>query len=156
MSNDLHRYENDLPRFLLIGLVIGVIALLLTIVAYTIGRNQGETSSNAVAPTQPAGTAAPTAQGKALFTQFGCGGCHTFAPADATGTIGPDLATASQAAKTDHGTPLDTYIRQSITDPNAYVTPGYHSGIMPTFYASKLTPTQLQALAAFIAAGQKP
>lgn len=153
MANDLHRYENDLPRFLLVGLVIGFIALLLTIVAYTIGRNQHGTTS-AITTTTSTSTSAPTAQGKALFTQFGCGGCHTFAPANATATIGPDLATANQAAKADHNTPLAAYVRQSITDPNAYISPGYHSGIMPTYYASKLSAAQIQALVAFIAAGQ--
>jgi cytochrome c551/c552 len=153
MTNDLHRYENDLPGFLLVGLVIGVIALLLTIVAYTIGRHQAQTTNPAITP-PPTSTAPTTAAGRLLFTRYGCGGCHTFAPAGASGTIGPDLATANQAAKTDHNMPLDAYIRQSIIDPNAYVSPGYNAGIMPTTYANKFTPGQLQALVAFIAAGQ--
>ena len=31
------------------------------------------------------------AAGKALFTNNGCASCHTFAPAGATGKVGPDL-----------------------------------------------------------------
>ena len=155
MTNNLHRYENDLPKFLLIGLIVGFIALMLTIVAYTIGRHHGQTAAPAATSTATSG-GSPAAQGQALFTQFGCGGCHTFAPAAATGTIGPDLAAAAQAAKADHNTPLATYIQQSITDPNAYISSGYHAGVMPPDYATKLTQTQIKTLVAYIAAGQKP
>jgi cytochrome c551/c552 len=151
MTNNLHRYENDLPKFLLIGAIIGFIALLLTIVAYTIGRHHGQTTTS----TATSG-GAPGTQGQALFTQFGCGGCHTFARAGATGTIGPDLAAAAQAAKADHNTPLAAYIQQSIVDPNAYISPGYKSGVMPTSYAQQLTSAQIQALVSYIAAGNKP
>jgi mono/diheme cytochrome c family protein len=39
------------------------------------------------------GTAAPTAtrSGKQVFIAEGCGGCHTLADADASGSSGPDL-----------------------------------------------------------------
>jgi len=154
VANDLHRYENDLPRFLLTGVAIGLIVLLLTIVAYTIGRHQTQPANpTTTSPTTTAATS-NSAQGQALFAQYGCGGCHTFAPAGATGTIGPNLATANQTAVRDHHMSLTAYLRQSIQDPNAYITPGYHSGVMPTTYTS-LSPTQLQALISFIAAGQR-
>lgn len=155
MSNDLHRYENDLPRFLLTGVVIGFAALLLTVVAYAVGRHAGETSG--AVTTAPATSTAPTgAQRKALFTQFGCGGCHTFAPAGTNGTIGPDLAASAASAQADGNLPIEKYVAESITDPDAYITPGYHAGVMPTTYAGQITPAQVQALVAFIVAGQKP
>jgi cytochrome c551/c552 len=155
MTNNLHRYENDLPKYLLIGIIVGFIALMLTIVAYTIGRHHGQTASPVATSTATSG-GSPGAQGQALFTENGCGGCHTFAPAGATGTIGPDLATAAQAAKADNNMPLDAYIQQSIIDPHAYISSGYTSGVMPTTYAGKLSQAQIQALVAYIAAGNKP
>ena len=38
-------------------------------------------------------TPAELAKGKEVFTTAGCGGCHTLAAAEATGTIGPNLDT---------------------------------------------------------------
>lgn len=158
MTDPTHRYENDLPRSILIGIAIGAAALLLTLLAYTIGYHQGSGAAGpapTAAPTQPAtGGSSPAAVGKQLFVAQGCGGCHTFAAAGANGTIGPNLALAYQSAKLDHGASLDVYIRQSITDPNAYITHGYHAGVMLASYAQSLSTAQIDALVAFIAAGQ--
>jgi mono/diheme cytochrome c family protein len=48
--------------------------------------------------TQETTTAAATetgggeeADGAAVFAEAGCGGCHTFGPADSNGTVGPNL-----------------------------------------------------------------
>src|ERR1044071_7159779 len=79
-------------------------------------------------------TEAPAAQGdaaagKAVFASQGCAGCHTFTPANAKGTVGPDLdKLASDAQKANQG-PLDQYTKTSITDPNAYVVPGFPKGV---------------------------
>ena len=99
--------------------------------------------------------AAPaSASGKAVFAANGCASCHTFKPAGATKKIGPDLdklpAEAQRAGK-----PLEQFIRQSIVDPNAYVEPGYPSGIMPPTFASVLSKAQLDALVKFLAQGSK-
>ena len=58
--------------------------------------------------------------GAALFAANGCGSCHTFKPANATGTVGPDLD------KIDH--PTAAFIHQSIADPNKVVTKGFNAG----------------------------
>jgi cytochrome c551/c552 len=94
-----------------------------------------------------AGGVAPQA-GKALFISNGCDGCHTFKPAGAKGTVGPDLDDLRQAAQTA-GQPLEQFIRQSIVDPNAYVAPGYQKGVMPGTFAS-LPPAQLDALVKYL------
>jgi cytochrome c oxidase subunit II len=86
--------------------------------------------------------------GKALFISNGCDGCHTFKPASATGTVGPDLDNLRQAAQAA-GQPLEEFIRQSIVDPNAYVAPGYQKGVMPETFSS-LPKQQLEALVKYL------
>jgi cytochrome c oxidase subunit II len=94
-----------------------------------------------------------TAAGKTIFVNNGCNGCHTFKPAAANGTVGPDLDKLSEAAK-KAGQPLDAFIRQSIVDPNAYIAPGYPKGVMPETFASLPKP-QLDALVKFLSGGSK-
>lgn len=158
MTSPTRRYENDLLRFLLTGVVIGLIALFLTVIAYTIGTHNRSSPTTSTAPASgPAssGGGSPTAAGKQIFTAQGCGGCHTFTPAGANGTIGPNLDNIAAAATADNNMALAAYIRQSITDPAAYVASGYHAGVMPTYYGTKLTGAQIGQLVSFIASGQK-
>ncbi len=96
------------------------------------------------------------AAGKAVFAANGCASCHTFAPANATGTIGPNLDTApAQDAKADNNMDLTAFIKQSIQDPDAYIAKGFSKGIMPTTFGTSLSPTELNDLVAFIASGSK-
>jgi cytochrome c551/c552 len=94
------------------------------------------------------------AAGKAVFAANGCASCHTFAPANATGTIGPNLDTApAQDAKADNNMNLAAFIKQSIVDPNAYIAKGYPKGVMPDTFGTSLSQLQLQNLVAFILSG---
>jgi cytochrome c oxidase subunit 2 len=91
-----------------------------------------------------------------VFASSGCASCHTFAPANATGTIGPNLDTEpAVSAKADNNMPLAAFIKQSIIDPNAYIAKGFHSGLMPTSFGSSLSSTQINNLVAFILSGTK-
>jgi cytochrome c oxidase subunit 2 len=85
--------------------------------------------------------------GASLFQQNGCGSCHTFKPAKATATVGPDLDNLPQYAK-QAGKPLDSFVRESIRDPNAYVQKGYPPNTMPSF--SQLSDHQLGALVHYL------
>jgi mono/diheme cytochrome c family protein len=88
------------------------------------------------------------AAGKSVFQSSGCGGCHTYKPAGSTGRVGPDLdKLASDAQKANQGT-LAQYTQTSITDPNAYIVPGFPKGVMPAF--SSLSPQQIADLVAFL------
>jgi cytochrome c oxidase subunit 2 len=95
----------------------------------------------------------PSVSGKAVFAANGCSSCHTFTPAGATAKIGPDLDKLPAEAKRA-GQPLETFIRESIVNPSAYVEPGFPNGVMPSSFAS-LPKAQLDALVAYLAAGGK-
>jgi cytochrome c2 len=100
------------------------------------------------------GGAAAKPDGKQVFASAGCGTCHTFAAAGATGKIGPDLDKLKQEA-TKAGKPLDAFIKQSIVDPNAYVAPGFQPNVMPATFGKSIPPDQLDALVKFLAQNAK-
>jgi mono/diheme cytochrome c family protein len=70
-------------------------------------------------------------EGAAIFTQAGCGSCHTLAAAGSTGTIGPNLDDAKP--------PKDLAVER--------VTNG--AGAMPSF-ADRLSEEQINAVADFV------
>jgi cytochrome c551/c552 len=113
------------------------------------------TTGSAATTTSSSG-AGNAAAGKAVFMANGCASCHTFQPAGATGTVGPNLDTAPTSdAKADNNMDLTAFVLQSIKDPDAYIAKGFNKGIMPTTFGSSLSATQLNDLAAFIVSGQK-
>ena len=87
--------------------------------------------------------------GEQIFTAAGCAGCHTFAPAKSTGTIGPNLnELKTQAAKMEKGKTADEYIRESIEDPGAFIVKGYPNAMPP--FKGRLTDAQIKALIDFL------
>jgi cytochrome c oxidase subunit 2 len=101
------------------------------------GQSKAVTSPNA-------GTA-----GAAVFKNNGCAACHTLTAASATGKIGPDLdklpAEAQQAKQ-----PLASFVRTSITDPNAYIQPGFPKNVMPQTFGKAIPKQQLDALVTYL------
>jgi cytochrome c551/c552 len=95
------------------------------------------------------------AAGKAVFTANACASCHTFAPANATGTIGPNLDTAPTSdAKADGNMDLAKFLKESIENPDAYIAKGFSKGIMPTTFGKSLSSKQIDDLVAFLLSGQ--
>ena len=95
-----------------------------------------------------------TTDAAATFTSAGCAGCHTFAPAKSTGTIGPDLDhLTADAAKYGQGETAEQYVRESIVDPGKVVVTGYSNGIMPSTFATSLTSAQIDALVSYLLKG---
>jgi mono/diheme cytochrome c family protein len=87
--------------------------------------------------------------GDQIFTAAGCAGCHTFGPANSTGTIGPNLnELKTQAAKMEKGKTAEEYIRESLEDPGAFIVKGYPNA-MPAF-KGRLTDAQIKALIDFL------
>ncbi|WP_119068296.1 eIF2A-related protein [Aggregatilinea lenta] len=95
--------------------------------------------------TIPTEEAPPT--GAALFTDYGCDGCHTVESEEIV--VGPSLAhVGSEAAARDPNLNAEDYLRQSITDPSATVVEGYEDGIMPPY--DFLAEEELQALVDYL------
>jgi mono/diheme cytochrome c family protein len=87
--------------------------------------------------------------GDQIFTAAGCAGCHKFAPAGSTGTIGPSLdELASAAGDREPGKSAEDYLRESLTDPGAFLVEGYGDS-MPSF-EGRLTDEQIQALVDYL------
>jgi cytochrome c oxidase subunit II len=96
----------------------------------------------------------PATAGKAVFTNNGCGACHTFAAAGTTAKIGPDLDKLASYAQQAHQ-PLEAFVRTSIVNPNAYIQPGYPKGVMPQTFGTSLSKQQLDALVTYLVGGKK-
>jgi cytochrome c oxidase subunit 2 len=97
--------------------------------------------------------------GLAVFTNAGCGGCHTFTPAKTAGKTGPSLddltqgfAAAKAAGKTK-ATDVAGFIKESIVTPNAYVAKGFAPNVMPQTFGSSLSTKQIDDLAGYLAKG---
>jgi mono/diheme cytochrome c family protein len=94
------------------------------------------------------------ARGKKLFTTFqpaagaACNACHR---ADTEKRlVGPGLLNVgTRAAHRVNGLSAETYIRQSIIDPTAYVVDGYQP-IMPQTFRKAFTDAQLDDLVAYL------
>jgi len=138
---------------------LGILAaLVMSTIALIISSNRTTTTVTVPAPS-PAGQGAtggqaPALTGNALGAQLfvsgkadsgaiSCGSCHTMKAAGTSGTIGPNLdkeLTADPASAT----------RESIVEPNKEIVSGYSANIMPTNYATALTPPELDALVNYI------
>lgn len=77
------------------------------------------------------GAASDPTNGARLFASLGCGGCHTFAPAGSTGTVGPNLGVT----------------RPTASRVVSIVTSG--SGVMPSF-TGRATAKEILDIAAFV------
>lgn len=85
-----------------------------------------------------------------IFTSAGCGGCHTFAPAGTTSSIGPDLDELAAAADQRPGESPEQYTEEAIVEPDAFVVQGFPAGIMPNTYGELLEPEQLDLLVDYL------
>jgi cytochrome c oxidase subunit 2 len=92
--------------------------------------------------------------GLAVFQSAGCGGCHAFKPAGATGSVGPDLDKLAGYAKQAKRGSVIVFTKESIVDPGVYIQPGY-SDVMPHNFGSQLSATQLDQLVQYLTEGAK-
>lgn len=95
--------------------------------------------------------------GEALFKQAaiggnaGCATCHSLEAN--TIIVGPSLAGIGTAAGSRvEGLTAEEYIRQSITEPDAYLAGDYPPGIMPAKYAEALSSDELDGLVDYLLA----
>jgi mono/diheme cytochrome c family protein len=85
----------------------------------------------------------PGGPGAQVFASKGCGGCHTFAPAKAGGTVGPNL---------DEVLPGQTLamIHEDVADPNKDIAKGFPPNVMPANYEQLLSPKELEDLVQYL------
>jgi mono/diheme cytochrome c family protein len=83
------------------------------------------------------------ANGKALYTSLGCIGCHN-------GTVAPQAAdTAAQASTRREGYSPETYIRESIVLPSAFVVEGFQDVMIKNF-GDRMMPQDVADIIAYI------
>jgi mono/diheme cytochrome c family protein len=110
-------------------------------------------TTTSAATTTSSSSGGNAAAGKVVFTSASCAGCHTFSAAGASGTVGPNLDNAiAKDAKADGNMNLDAFIKESITNPDAYHAIGFSGGGMQPDGGGSFTPKQLDDLVAFISA----
>jgi mono/diheme cytochrome c family protein len=109
--------------------------------AMTIAAFAGGGHAKAPPPKPPAGD-----RGAAVFIEQGCGSCHTFAPANARGGFGPDLALSLYGRSRD-------YVLESIVAPDRVIAKGWNPGTMPEDFARRIAPEDLDPLVAYLMKG---
>jgi cytochrome c oxidase subunit II len=99
----------------------------------------------------PASGGEAASQGKQLFTEQGCGGCHTLADAGTSSSTGPSLDDLRRvAARRKPGMSATAYVRESIVEPDAFTPKGFSKGVMPNTFRRDLDPEQLDALVKYL------
>ena len=91
--------------------------------------------------------------GKTVFVNNGCGSCHTFKPAAASGKVGPDLDKLAEYAKAARQE-VGAFTEESIVKPDAYIEKGFPAHVMPATF-DQLPKDRLNALVRYLVAGGK-
>ena len=143
--------QGVMPAMLVKGQDAQDVAAYVAAVAAVPGQDTGALAAAVAEKVNPT-----PAVGKTIFTGVGsCGSCHTLAAAATTGTVGPNLNTLKEAcavpaSQQARGSTLTECIHTAIVDPYKYIPPGYKAGIMPATFSKTLSPSQIQALVAFL------
>jgi cytochrome c oxidase subunit 2 len=93
------------------------------------------------------------ANGKALYEDKGCVGCHTL---DGKSGVGPTFQgsyTRAASRKPDYGS--KEYIYESIVNPSYFIVDGFQQGIMPNNYNTQIKPQEMADLLAWFEANFK-
>jgi cytochrome c553 len=93
----------------------------------------------------------PIARGRQVYRALGCASCHEGSLFNLLRPVGPPLSDIGLVGrKRVPGVSAEDYILQSITDPGAFVVPGYPDS-MPRGLSKDLSPEDLAALVAYLA-----
>jgi len=102
-----------------------------------------ETQVAEAAPAASSAPPAPADSAEAALAKYICTACHSVAGSQSP--VGPDLNQVG-----DRLSPAE--LRQSIIEPNAVVAEGFHPGMMPVDFASKMTVSELQMIVDYLSA----
>ena len=86
---------------------------------------------------------APGGPGGQVFSDNGCGACHTFQAAESGGTSGPNLDEVLPGMSAKE-------VEQSIVNPDAKIAEGFSAGVMPTTFGDTIDPQDLMLLVEFL------
>lgn len=139
--------EPSLKSLLVEGWAFVAVAAIAFVAGLLIGDLGGSPKTETILATSPnnGGEAeAPEATGAQVFTNDGCGSCHTFKAANSTGTTGPNL--------NEYLAPDDDKagIEEMIVDPNAEIAEGYSANVMPQNYGQSIPKNELEQLVQFL------
>lgn len=89
-----------------------------------------------------------------LFVSMGCSGCHNLdqpQTSDNRGPIAPNMGNLPEEAATFvPGEDAETYVHNSIVNPNAYIVEGYMAGIMPQNFGERMSEEEINAMVAWL------
>jgi cytochrome c551/c552 len=129
-------------------LIPAILVIIIAIFSFRALAAQSQSGPNSGGTPQAPDT---PAAGRAVFMTYGCSACHTLGAVGADGTVGPSLnSVGSWAGTVVAGMSAAEFLHQSVVDPNAYIAPGYQSGIMPANFAERLSSAQLSGLVNFL------
>ncbi|HEX6490900.1 MAG TPA: c-type cytochrome [Gaiellaceae bacterium] len=142
-----------MPQKLVKGAAAASVAAYVASVAGTGAGSQGAAPTlTATAAAGGGGTTGLAATGAALFTSYGCSGCHTL-----TGTrlVGPGFkglyGSKVPLANGQTVTASDAYLLESILNPDKQIVKGYPKGVMSKVIRPNSVPlAKARALVAFI------
>lgn len=133
---------------------IGLAALVVVVLGLAVaGVGMGDAPKNDPEPTGAALTASRAAiakggeqvrEGMQEFESEHCDSCHAIAATGAKGQLGPRMDAQGDEKLAD--------IEENITEPRKDVKDGYEANLMPTDYAKRMTPEEIEAVARFIKA----
>jgi mono/diheme cytochrome c family protein len=136
------RRGSTMPADLVTGKDAQDVAAYVAEVAGMPGEDTGQLAS--------AGLAGAT-EPEQIYTAAGCGGCHTFAPAGTSASVGPSLdELAGVADQREPGLDAEEYTEAAIVDPDAFIVDGFSAGVMPDNYGEQLDEEQVAALVEYL------
>jgi len=93
----------------------------------------------------------PVVRGQLWYERYGCVSCHSL---DGTPNVGPTWSGLFGSENTlttgEVVTADESYLKESIIDPNAKIVQGFSAGVMPQNFGQELTPDQISDIIAFI------
>ena len=134
-----------------------LVLLVVSLVLAACGGGGGEEAAPAGGESSGAVVGDP-ARGEKLFNQTtigsapGCVTCHSLEPGKTL--VGPSLAdiatVAEKMVEEGKAASVDEFLRESIVNPNAYVTEGFPANVMYQNYGKDLSEQQIADLVAFM------
>jgi hypothetical protein len=99
------------------------------------------------------------ASAEEAFVKFECKLCHLIpgmSPDEGEGELGPDLNGIHEfGAKRVKGKGAKEYIRESIVDPNAFISPDFDADVMPPDFPERMTVKELEMIVQYLSEPQE-